>query len=297
MSDQCDALSASMFALSQLLVGDTTLEETLRRVADLANETISGSDMVSVALVVEGRPRMVVSTDVTAAAIDDAQYHTGIGPAPDVFGCQRMQPVDSNDDDQRWPPLAEAAATQGILDSLSVPLVVRHGAIGALSWYSRRPGAFSADDQRIGSRFAAVAAVAVANAQAYWDVRHLSERLGRALQSRATIEQAKGILMAEQHCDADHAFELLVGASQRQNRKLRDIADRIVKHGGRAIETVRDHPSAWLTELTNPDPRPATANQAHGLAPDRRSGPRRPGGLLVGLPARRTAPSGPLRSG
>jgi GAF domain-containing protein len=297
MSDQCNALSVTITALAQMLVGDSTLEETLRRVAELANETISGSDMVSVALLVEGRPRTVASTDVTAAAIDDAQYHTGIGPAPDVFGRQRVQPVDWTDDDHRWPPLAEAAATYGILDSLSMPLVVRHGAIGALNWYSRRPGAFSADDQHIGSGFAAAAAVAVANSQAYWDYHHLSERLGRALQSRATIEQAKGILMAEQHCDADQAFELLVGASHRQNRKLRDIADRVVKHGWRAIETVRDHPSAWLTELTNPDPRPAIASQAHGLAPDRRSGPRCPGGLLVGLPARRTAPSGPLRSG
>jgi GAF domain-containing protein len=296
MSDQCDALSISIASLSQLVMGDATLEETLRRVADLANETISGSDMVSVALVVEGRPRTVASTDDIAAEID-AQYHTGIGPAPDVFGCQRVQQVDSTDNDRRWPPWAGAAATHGILDSLSMPLVVRHVAIGALNWYSRRPAAFSADDERIGSRFAAAAAVAVINTQGYWDARNLSERLGRALQSRATIDQAKGILMAEQHCDADQAFELLVGASQRQNCKLRDIADRIVKNCWRPIETVRGHPSVWLSDLTTPDPRPATASLARGWSPDSRSGPGRPRGLLVGLPARRTAPGGPLRSG
>jgi GAF domain-containing protein len=71
------------------------------------------------------------------------------------------------------------------------PLVARHAAIGALNCYSRRPAAFSADDERVGSRVAAAPAVAVANAQAYWCARHLSERLGLAMQSRATIEQPR----------------------------------------------------------------------------------------------------------
>jgi AmiR/NasT family two-component response regulator len=48
------------------------------------------------------------------------------------------------------------------------------------------------------------------------------------MESRAVIEQAKGVLMAQRHVDADQAFELLREASQRYNRKLRDIALGIV---------------------------------------------------------------------
>ena len=48
------------------------------------------------------------------------------------------------------------------------------------------------------------------------------------MKSRAVIEQAKGMLMAAQGCDEEHAFALLVQASQRENRKLRDIARQIV---------------------------------------------------------------------
>jgi hypothetical protein len=62
-----------------------------------------------------------------------------------------------------------------------------------LNCYSRA-GAFSADDERTASAFAAAAAIALA----YWDARHQGERLGLALQSPATIEQAKAILMAIQ---------------------------------------------------------------------------------------------------
>jgi AmiR/NasT family two-component response regulator len=48
------------------------------------------------------------------------------------------------------------------------------------------------------------------------------------MDSRAVIEQAKGVLMAQRHVDADQAFDILREASQRYNRKLRDIAEGIV---------------------------------------------------------------------
>ena len=50
-----------------------------------------------------------------------------------------------------------------------------------------------------------------------------SPRLGRA-----TIEQAKGILMARHTTDAEHAFELLRAQSQRSGRKLVDVARAVV---------------------------------------------------------------------
>ena len=67
------------------------------------------------------------------------------------------------------------------------------------------------------------------NASAYWQATQLGEQLSQAMQSRAVIEQAKGILMARSpQMTADDAFELLRKASQRENIKLRDIAQRIV---------------------------------------------------------------------
>jgi transcriptional regulator with GAF, ATPase, and Fis domain len=315
MSDHSDALSvrttdsrafvsdtvAQVFSSEAdccVMVGESSLEETLGRLADLANDTISASDMVSMTMLVDGRPLTAAFTDVTASEIDNAQYHSGLGPGLDAMRYQHGQRVNSADTDERWPPFAEAAAAHGILSSLSLPLVVGDATIGAINCYSRRPIAFSADDERIGSAFATPAAVAVTNAQAYWDARHRNERLSLAFQSRATIEQAKGIVMAVQHCDADQAFEMLVRASQHQNRKLRDIADRIVQtQCCQPIDTIRDQSRAWLTERTTSDQRRATVSRSPGSAPDIRSGPTHLRGLHVGLPARRTAPPGPLRSG
>ena len=45
---------------------------------------------------------------------------------------------------------------------------------------------------------------------------------------RATIEQAKGILMARHAVDADRAFEMLRDHSQHNGHKLVDVAEAIV---------------------------------------------------------------------
>jgi AmiR/NasT family two-component response regulator len=48
------------------------------------------------------------------------------------------------------------------------------------------------------------------------------------LTSRAVIDQAKGILMGQHRVGADEAFDILRTTSQRENRKLRDLAQELV---------------------------------------------------------------------
>ena len=52
--------------------------------------------------------------------------------------------------------------------------------------------------------------------------------LRASLATRPVIDQAKGILMARHRCTADEAFQMLSQASQRENRKLRDLARSVV---------------------------------------------------------------------
>jgi response regulator NasT len=60
--------------------------------------------------------------------------------------------------------------------------------------------------------------------QRFTEYHNLQGAFGR----RATIEQAKGILMARHAIDADKAFEMLRDHSQHNGRKLVDIAAAIV---------------------------------------------------------------------
>jgi GAF domain-containing protein len=221
-------LTESLAALSRFFVGDGTLEETLQRVADLTVDAIDPADFAGVTMMVEGHHRTGVYTDELSPAIDETQYETGSGPCVEAFATGETKVITSTIEDGRWPEFRHAAAEHGILSTLSLPMIANKAPVGAMNLYSRREHGFSETDDKVGSVFATQAAMVLANAQAYWDSRELSVRLGDAMAARSVIEQAKGMIMAMQGCDEDEAFHMLVAASQRENVKLRDVAQRIV---------------------------------------------------------------------
>lgn len=85
--------------------------------------------------------------------------------------------------------------------------MVEDQSVGALKLYSRGEASFAEEQEQVGLAFASQAAVAMANAQAYWEAKDVADQLGEAMKSRAVIEQARGILMAAQGCTADDAFD------------------------------------------------------------------------------------------
>ncbi|MFF7532964.1 ANTAR domain-containing protein [Streptomyces bobili] len=60
------------------------------------------------------------------------------------------------------------------------------------------------------------------------ELRARNEQLGRALASRAVIDQARGMLMALAPCSSERAWDLLVDVSQHCNIKLRDVTVALV---------------------------------------------------------------------
>jgi AmiR/NasT family two-component response regulator len=57
---------------------------------------------------------------------------------------------------------------------------------------------------------------------------NLAQQMQTAMESRAVIEQAKGIIMGSRHCTPDEAFAILTKLSQDTNRKLREVAVALV---------------------------------------------------------------------
>ena len=83
-------------------------------------------------------------------------------------------------------------------------------------------------------------------------------RLQARLKSMPVIEQAKGILMAQQGCGPDEAFDLLRRASQRANVKVRVLAAQIIAKLAAAGSEGRSEPRA-LTGYIEPSVQDITA--------------------------------------
>ena len=215
-------------ALAQFFVHDGTLGDTLGQVAALACGA-GPADMVGITMLVDDAPGTGVFTDPEAPEIDQAQYRSGQGPCLDAFRTQETYLIRDTSTETRWPDFCRDAAGHGIQSTLSLPITARETGLGALNLYSRSEDAFSDDDVVHMTTFATHAAFVLANAQLYWDSRQLNENLNQAMASRATIEHAVGIIMAGGGKSPEDAFEVLSRASQRENRKLREIAAEIVE--------------------------------------------------------------------
>jgi GAF domain-containing protein len=218
----------SLAALTRFYVGSATVQETLTRVSELAVGAVPPAEFVGLTMAIEGKQRTAVFTDPESPNIDQAQYDSGEGPCVNAFRLAQTFIIDSTVTETRWPAFCRTAREHGILATLSLPMMIEHEALGAMNFYARTEKAFRDGAVERAEPFAAQAAIVLGNSHAYWDSRALNERLSEAMEHRSVIEQAKGILMAAQRCPADHAFELLVAASQRENVKVRDLAQRIV---------------------------------------------------------------------
>lgn len=229
MTDPTEALSDSIAELSTLLLSDESLDSVLQRVVDLARGSVKGCEHAGVTLVRQERPLTAAASDGTTLKADGAQYEFSEGPCLQAIRDNCVIVVDDFTEGSQFPQFGKQAPALGVRSCLSFPLNVHSRTIGALNLYSGQPRAYDEESMYTGQRFAAQAAVALANAQVHDQTVQLVGHLNQALASRAVIEQAKGILMGRQGCSADEAFDILRRASQGRNRKLRDIAEEIVR--------------------------------------------------------------------
>ncbi|MGH9266883.1 MAG: GAF and ANTAR domain-containing protein [Acidimicrobiales bacterium] len=229
MADYPDELWRSVADLSGLLLTEENPETTLRRVSDLAVRSIASCDAVGVTLFVGGRATTRAATGGLVYEVDHYQYDVGEGPCLQSLVDEQVIGVEDTAQEARWPQFCQHAAERGVHSSLSFPLMVRGQALGALNLYAHQPRAFSPTDRETGSMFAAQAAVALANADTYAASVRLATELREALDSRAVIDQAMGILIGQNGYNQDLAFDTLRVTSQSQNRKLRHVAEEIVR--------------------------------------------------------------------
>jgi GAF domain-containing protein len=216
-------------ALSRVVLVGRSLEDVLSEITAIATPGIPGAEATSITLVRGDRAFTAAYDGEMALAADELQYLEDAGPCVDAGRGGVVLRVDDMRTESRWPRYVARVVDTGVRSSLSVPLPYQDTTVGALNIYSRQPRAFASPESLdAGLQVAEAVAVAVVNADAHAQLTEHARNMRLAMDSRAVIEQAKGVLMAQRHVDSDQAFEILREASQRYNRKLRDISLGIV---------------------------------------------------------------------
>ena len=229
MDEVAEPTAKRVISLGGALLDDEALDDLLQRVVQLARLTIASAHSVSITVAHDGGYLTSNSSGTEALAIDDAQYADNDGPCLEAIRSGEQLQATMTVLQQRWPPVADRASDVGIVGVLSTPLRVEsRGPIGALNVYAARNGGFGEDQTGIARVLGAHAAILVDKALAVVSATQLNEQLRHAVASREIIGEAKGILMERQSCTRNEAFDILRRASQRENRKLRDLAEELV---------------------------------------------------------------------
>ena len=158
--------------------------------------------------------------------LEDVQYAADTGPVPTAVRENRVVSADGTAA-RTWPPYASCADELGVRSCLVVPLSAAGEVLGSLNLYATDPDAdlrAAAPVARVAADLASTALAALAR---HAEMVKLTGELRTALESRAVIEQAKGLLMARGKSDGE-AFATLRGLSQNHNIKLREVAALVV---------------------------------------------------------------------
>jgi putative methionine-R-sulfoxide reductase with GAF domain len=227
-----DPRARALSALARFQVADATVGGTLDRIAEITLEAMPSAAIVGMTMLGEDeQPTTAIYTNPDSPEIDAAQYREGKGPCLDAWRHRKVFRVGQVERcASEYPGFAAACSDHGVQSTLSLPMISGEVAVGAMNLYAHVPDGFSHDDEVLGMDLAGGAGSVLSNVSAYWTAFDLSQNLNQAMKTRAVIEQAKGMIMARSPgLTADDAFDLLRKASQRENVKLRLIAQRIVE--------------------------------------------------------------------
>lgn len=160
-----------MATMARNLLAQDSLTGTLQRITESATELVTGCDAAGI-LVLHGKERgSFAPTERMVTDSDALQRELGEGPcfdaAQDPHGERVFRIPDLTAETQRWPSFAPKASGLGVGSMMGILLFTDDDDFGALNFYSRRPGAFTADSELAAWLLASHAAVAFSSARTY----------------------------------------------------------------------------------------------------------------------------------
>lgn len=228
-----DDITGALENLTTVLDVEDDFQVLLYQVCCQVTYAVAGVDQATVTLLDDNGPRTAATTSETVAELDRDQYRIGDGPCMRAARTGRVLHISVEEAQEEWPSFAAAARDAGFGSFMSAPLVAGKQFAGAINCYSADGHGFAGVDEQLLELYVTAVEAALRTHARYTRARETVEQLRIALTTRAVIDRAIGILMAAHQINADDAFAQLAQQSQRENVKLRTIAERLVDHATR----------------------------------------------------------------
>jgi transcriptional regulator with GAF, ATPase, and Fis domain len=223
--DEVEGTHLRIAEIVQQLYGrpDTDSDTVIAELAEHAAVEIPGAEYAGVTVT-----RNAKHIDTPAAThkwpilLDEIQQRHREGPCLTAAWEETIIHVADLETDDRFPLYRQDALERTPIRSvMAFQMFIAGETMGALNVYAEEPHVFGQESRAIGLIFAAHSSVV-------WNSARRDEQFKRALASRDTIGQAKGMIMERYGVDAVQAFEVLRKLSQDSNVPLFQVATELV---------------------------------------------------------------------
>jgi transcriptional regulator with GAF, ATPase, and Fis domain len=242
-TDQAVQVAQSFVALADALVDDFDVVELLDRLVRSCVRTLR-VDAAAILLLNRDRAlEVVASSDEASRMMEVVQLESHSGPCVDaILTGERVMITDLAELKRRWPSFGEAVTRVGFSAVYALPMRLRKDTIGALNLFNSTQPAMHEFDAKVAQAMADVATIGILQQRSHSRTSLLAEQLQLALNSRITVEQAKGVLAEYGGVDMGAAFEAIRSYAREHRVKLSAVAQQLVVRDlepGRVIEARR----------------------------------------------------------
>lgn len=204
-----DRVAEVFVEFADTLVEEFDVVEFLQMVTTRAAELVDSAAAGLLLADENGRLQFMAASDERTHLLELFQVQEVEGPCQDCFQEGRsVVNADLTTAGARWPQFAPPRAlAAGFRSVHAFPLRLRQQVIGALNMFGTEEGTLDPADVLVIQALADIATIGLLQERAVREATILSEQLEGALQSRVSIEQAKGALAQIHGIGVDDAFD------------------------------------------------------------------------------------------
>lgn len=232
-------LGEVMVSLVDQLVTDFDFVDLAHSLTQAAIDLV-GADAAGVMVVDRGKTlRVVAASDEDTHVLEIFEIQSKQGPCYEAWtnGTAVFEQDIATID--RWALFGPQAMNRGYVMTAAVPLRLSHDVFGALNIFWG-PGREAPEDfMQSLQALADLAAVGLGQQVVLMDPQQLADQIDRAMRSRVTIEQAKGMLAVQANIDMDQAYSLMKHYGQRHKLFITEIAARVLDRTFTAADLIR----------------------------------------------------------
>jgi ANTAR domain len=214
--------------LERQIVRMASVESHLEALVIRASHHLGGGVHCSMILRHQGENRRVASSSRRSASCDDAENRVGSGPCLTAMDDLHTILVPDVHLDDTWPEWSRQVLASGFRSGAAFPVAIDAEADIAFNLYSEAPNPWDASTVLHADTYAQQAGDVMALCL---DVARLTAAKAATDAGSAAVDrinQAIGVLMAQQHVDAGAALTMLTGRATDQGVDVLDVAAAIL---------------------------------------------------------------------